>query len=529
MPEFLFGPTPHQAAIDFLKNKPLVSRQVFDRLLPELKARAFAIKGVEDMGVLQSIRDGIAALPAGVPWEEAKKDLVQKLHPFLRTDEENPDNTHAAETRAELLLRTHGFQAYQASAYDVMDRQRDVFPFWQYKSMEDARVRPTHAALDGIVLPCDHEFWKSHFPPWEWGCRCQAIPISQDDYEDIQKADEKRSSDHKLILNEHAQRELTSTRRLVRNGVAYNVSSDAERGKEGAFAWHPGDMRMSLDLLRAQYLAKGQGGMETFHEFEQWAKRLVLPELGVSIWDWLGGSPVSFPIPAVATHEAQIARRKIAEAVFTKTTNLGGGVNDTQKLENGVNVVFKSLEGEYPTYLREGVAPGTQYLREKAASIIDEYLGTDLVPPTEIITHQDKIGSAQLFQKGFKTLEQKLHVVLGELPLETKHKWQLLDDVLCHLDRHPGNIMHRKVGGERKLACIDNGLCLSTTRTNKRFGGPLEGRKISAGNRTRLEVFARAENEIRGKLNGLIEPEAMDQMFKRVRGLLQRGTYGDVH
>jgi SPP1 gp7 family putative phage head morphogenesis protein len=293
MPDFLFGPTPHTEAVEFLKDKPAVSREVFDQLLPELKARAFTVTGIEDMTVTQAIRDRLAELPQGRPWDEVKKDLVKDLHPWLDgdDDEENENGTLRSEARAELLLRTHGFQAYQASAYNVMDRQRDVFPYWQYHSMEDDRVRPTHAALDGIVLPADHEFWQTHFPPWEWNCRCQVIPISQDDFEDIEKSDEKKAPDHRDILDEPAARELSSTRRLVRNGVAYNVSSPAEKGKEGAFTWDPKNLRIPLDKLRDQYLAKGNTGAQTFQEFEQYARNQKITE-HVTLWEWLSGHSV---------------------------------------------------------------------------------------------------------------------------------------------------------------------------------------------------------------------------------------------
>jgi hypothetical protein len=59
---------------------------------------------------------------------------VDELHPFL-ANPKDPENTAAVERRAELLMRTHGFQAYQASNLAVMEAQKDVFPYWQYLSM----------------------------------------------------------------------------------------------------------------------------------------------------------------------------------------------------------------------------------------------------------------------------------------------------------------------------------------------------------------------------------------------------------
>src|SRR5207302_8707050 len=95
-----------------------------------------------------------------------------------------------AEAKAELLLRVHGQEAYQAAAYDVMRRQQKIFKHWMYQTMGDAKVRPEHAALEGLVLPADSPFWDTHFPPWDWGCRCIAIPISDAGLAHIKKRDD---------------------------------------------------------------------------------------------------------------------------------------------------------------------------------------------------------------------------------------------------------------------------------------------------------------------------------------------------
>lgn len=286
MPELLFGPTPHAEAAAFIAGKPPVCKAVFDQLLPELKALAFTVTGVEELSVLAAVQSTLTDLPAGVPWDKLKKQLVNQLHPYLDDAESGKKRALA---RAELLLRTHGFQAYQAASHAVMKRQTDVFPYWQYKSKEDGRVRPAHAALDNIVLPANHEFWKTHFPPWQWNCRCQCVPLSQNDYADIQKEDEAKPKDRRSILDPDAQQTLTDKRVLVRNGVAYNVSSDAEKGKEGAYSWHPDNLRPDLSALKART------------DPTLWAKFVTFAtqqkvDGHVSVWDWLQGVPIS-PAP----------------------------------------------------------------------------------------------------------------------------------------------------------------------------------------------------------------------------------------
>jgi SPP1 gp7 family putative phage head morphogenesis protein len=292
--QFLFGPVPHQEAIDFIKSKPVVSRQVFDGLLPELRGRAFAIAGLEGhANVAQAIRDRIADLPAGHDWNEAKKDIVNDLSPFLVDPHADPDEhdaqVAAANRRAELLLRTHGFQAYQAAEYQVMDRQRDVFPFWQYHSMEDSAVRPTHAALDKLVLPANSPFWNTHFPPWDWGCRCQAIPITQDDRDDIAKEDKKRPPDARLVCEGPVLTHLEQGT-LVRNARTYDVRPPIEKEGGSGFSWDPSTLKLPLEQLEQRY------DPEVWAEWKAWAQATPMGPNHPTVWDWLSSGSATKPV-----------------------------------------------------------------------------------------------------------------------------------------------------------------------------------------------------------------------------------------
>ncbi len=47
-----------------------------------------------------------------------------------------------------------------------------LFPNYEYSATMDDRTRSEHAKLDGLILPKSHPFWRTHFPPWEFNCRC---------------------------------------------------------------------------------------------------------------------------------------------------------------------------------------------------------------------------------------------------------------------------------------------------------------------------------------------------------------------
>jgi SPP1 gp7 family putative phage head morphogenesis protein len=44
----------------------------------------------------------------------------------------------------------------------------------EYQTVGDDRVRPEHAAWDGITRPADDAWWQTHYPPNGWLCRCAA-------------------------------------------------------------------------------------------------------------------------------------------------------------------------------------------------------------------------------------------------------------------------------------------------------------------------------------------------------------------
>ena len=55
------------------------SKEAFDALCDELKARAITVAGLEDLRMVQEIRDAIAELPMGAAWDDVKKQVADKL------------------------------------------------------------------------------------------------------------------------------------------------------------------------------------------------------------------------------------------------------------------------------------------------------------------------------------------------------------------------------------------------------------------------------------------------------------------
>ncbi|SZD73666.1 phage head morphogenesis protein, SPP1 gp7 family [Candidatus Ornithobacterium hominis] len=62
--------------------------------------------------------------------------------------------------------------ANMAGKWQDIERTKDLYPNLKYVTVGDERVRAQHREWDGIVLPIEHPWWKIHYPPNDWGCRC---------------------------------------------------------------------------------------------------------------------------------------------------------------------------------------------------------------------------------------------------------------------------------------------------------------------------------------------------------------------
>lgn len=65
-----------------------------------------------------------------------------------------------------------GAKAQMSAKWDRLKK----YDMLEYRTVGDSKVRKTHAALDGTVLPSDHPLWAKIYPPNDWGCRCTVIP-----------------------------------------------------------------------------------------------------------------------------------------------------------------------------------------------------------------------------------------------------------------------------------------------------------------------------------------------------------------
>ena len=62
--------------------------------------------------------------------------------------------------------------ARAARKWQDIERTKGLYPNLQYRAIQDDRTRRQHNNWHGMILPVDHPFWNTHYPPNDYGCRC---------------------------------------------------------------------------------------------------------------------------------------------------------------------------------------------------------------------------------------------------------------------------------------------------------------------------------------------------------------------
>lgn len=68
----------------------------------------------------------------------------------------------------------------------------------QYRTQKDDKVRPEHAALDGVTLPPSDSFWEEFYPPNGWNCRCNVVQVRKSKYPETPHDEAMRLGDDAL-------------------------------------------------------------------------------------------------------------------------------------------------------------------------------------------------------------------------------------------------------------------------------------------------------------------------------------------
>lgn len=191
-----FSGRPPADAVAYLRDKVPGGRFSFDHrdVVQEEHVTSFV---VAKMGAQDLATDTLNALLKAIETGQTREGFIQDLRPTLQkagwwrkkaqTDPVTGESRIVqlgSPHRLATIFDTNMRMAYAAGRWQRFEETRATHPYLMYTAVLDGRTRPQHAAWGGrgairIILPIDHPFWKTHFPPNGWRCRCTVSAVSE--------------------------------------------------------------------------------------------------------------------------------------------------------------------------------------------------------------------------------------------------------------------------------------------------------------------------------------------------------------
>ncbi len=186
---------PPAEAIAYFKAKGLKVTFDWRDMIGAEHASAFTVAKMADIDLLADVQasldDAIAQGLSFQSWADTITPLLQQKGWWGRQAVTDPltGETIVAQLgspgRLKTIFRTNVQSAYAAGQWQQIQEQKDVAEYLMYDAVDDHRTRPQHAAWDGTVLAVDDDWWRTHYPPNGWNCRCGVIQLSAEDLDDL--------------------------------------------------------------------------------------------------------------------------------------------------------------------------------------------------------------------------------------------------------------------------------------------------------------------------------------------------------
>ena len=178
----------NKEAVSYLANKGLKPAFSYEDVWLAEHNTAFTVAKCLELDLLKSIQDSlVSAIEEGIPykeWEKGITDTMVKDGWWGRKNMEDPE-TGEVETvelgtprRLRTIFNVNLGQAYQRGVWERGEKSSG-HEYVLYRIGPSAVHRPEHLAWDGLVLPKDDVFWKSHNPRNGWGCKCTSRFVSE--------------------------------------------------------------------------------------------------------------------------------------------------------------------------------------------------------------------------------------------------------------------------------------------------------------------------------------------------------------
>lgn len=184
-----FEPRAPEEAVAYLEQKSVGGRFSFDwRDVREAEhVNAFVAAKAMTADILTDLHGGMLSA-AKDGW--TKERFVDELRPLLeakgwwgrkrQVDPVTGDEqlvTLGTPRRLRVIYDTNMRMAHGAGRWERFMRSAETRPFLQYRHTPQPNPREMHRRWDRTTLPITHSWWRTHYCPNGWGCKCYVVSL----------------------------------------------------------------------------------------------------------------------------------------------------------------------------------------------------------------------------------------------------------------------------------------------------------------------------------------------------------------
>lgn len=146
--------------------------------------RAFVVAGAMKADLLADLRNAVdKAIATGTTLETFRKDFKRIVAERGWTGWAGEGTRGGEAWRTRVIYETNLRTSYAAGRYGQLTDPAllAVRPYWRYVHSDSVLTpRPLHKAWGDsrLTLRHDNPFWRTHYPPNGWGCRCRVVAVS---------------------------------------------------------------------------------------------------------------------------------------------------------------------------------------------------------------------------------------------------------------------------------------------------------------------------------------------------------------
>jgi hypothetical protein len=178
-----YGSLPFAEQIAFFLAKALIPTERWNDLQREMHDTGFMVAGALKADLLADLKGAMQkAISDGTTLAEFRKDFDKIVAKHGWTGWTGSDSKAGVAWRTRVIYDTNLRSSYQAGRWQQIQAGKIHRPYLIYKhSHAVITPRAEHLAWDGLVVPVDSDWVKTHYPPNGYGCQCTMFALSARD------------------------------------------------------------------------------------------------------------------------------------------------------------------------------------------------------------------------------------------------------------------------------------------------------------------------------------------------------------